>query len=200
MYRFIPAILLGAMLFAATCGAEAGDTKPSISPEETRRNLIDLYCPLMLGFYAQKGDTEMVKLLLAGGMDANAVAKGNGNTALMLAANAGHMDTVVLLLENGADVNLPNNDGETPLIMASSRLEDGADDIISVNGSGEITVVKASPIEKIIERKKDVVRLLIEKGAKINSVAGDKRTALKAAKDAGYNGIAEALVAAGAKE
>lgn len=41
-----------------------------------------------------------------------------GLTALMLAAQAGHSDIVQILLENAANVNAKNHDGNTPLLMA----------------------------------------------------------------------------------
>jgi ankyrin repeat protein len=42
----------------------------------------------------------------------------NGNTALMTAVQVGYGEGAQLLLGQGASVNLANNRGETPLIMA----------------------------------------------------------------------------------
>ena len=41
-----------------------------------------------------------------------------GGTALFAAARYGHRDAVALLLHKDANVNLPNNDGDTPLLTA----------------------------------------------------------------------------------
>lgn len=41
-----------------------------------------------------------------------------GYTALMYASMNGHMEIVKLLLENGADTSIKNNDGKTALILA----------------------------------------------------------------------------------
>jgi ankyrin repeat protein len=50
---------------------------------------------------AKKGHIDIVKVLIASGADLN--AKDNyGNTALKLAANAGHIEIVELLKEFGA--------------------------------------------------------------------------------------------------
>ena len=45
----------------------------------------------------------------------------DGTTALMLAAQDGHVEIVRLLLESGADKHLAMNDGRTALIVAPQR-------------------------------------------------------------------------------
>ena len=158
MFRFIPVLLFAAVLFTGV-GASAYD----VTPSEARMMLADMYCPEMFVFYAQKGDTEMVKLFLIGGMDVNVRLKGSGDTALMRAANVGHLDTVKLLMDHGADIGLTNDKGETALIKASSKLDDGADDTLSSNGSGEIRVTKTSSPDEIASGKKKVIGLLNNK-------------------------------------
>ncbi len=51
---------------------------------------------------ARNGDTEIVRLLIAYGTDVN-VANDRGHTVLYCAGGHGHLDTVELLLERGAD-------------------------------------------------------------------------------------------------
>lgn len=53
---------------------------------------------------AEIGNTDMVKLLIAKGLDVNAKDK-YGRTALMCAARGGHAEIMRLLLDSGADVN-----------------------------------------------------------------------------------------------
>ena len=60
---------------------------------------------------------ELVKLLLAKGADVNAVDD-QGNTALMLAANAGEFQIVASLIDAGANVNAKNKEGLTALGLA----------------------------------------------------------------------------------
>jgi len=60
---------------------------------------------------------ELVKLLLAKGADVNAVDN-QGNTALMLAANAGEFQIVDSLINGGANVNARNKEGRTALRLA----------------------------------------------------------------------------------
>src|SRR5437870_2278146 len=66
---------------------------------------------------AEQGDTEMVKILLEGGVDVNATSVYD-TTALCKAATRGHYEIVVALLAKGADVNRKNVFGETPLLYA----------------------------------------------------------------------------------
>lgn len=62
-------------------------------------------------------DVVWLNFLLAKGANANA-RDGQGNTALMLAAQIGWSDGISLLLQSGATADLANNSGETPLIRA----------------------------------------------------------------------------------
>jgi ankyrin repeat protein len=55
----------------------------------------------------------MVELLLTARADPDQREAGTGNTALMLAANRGQREAVVLLLEHGADASLIAEDGWT---------------------------------------------------------------------------------------
>ncbi|MBM3771369.1 MAG: hypothetical protein FJW27_08800 [Acidimicrobiia bacterium] len=87
---------------------------------------------------ARTGQVDAVKLLLASGADAKAVEGWRGQTALMWAAAENHTSVVQTLIEAGADVNARSNGGFTPLLFA----------------------VRAG--------KKDVVNLLLAKGANPN--------------------------------
>lgn len=66
------------------------------------------------------------------------------------------------------DINIKNNEGETPLIVAS---------ICGFN---------------------DLTALLIEKGANVNEKDNDEHSAMHYASEKGYNEIVEQLIMAGA--
>jgi hypothetical protein len=62
--------------------------------------------------------TAAVRVLLASGLTANTAV--DGNAPLLAATGENCVDTVALLLDRGADVNVKNADGWTPLIKAAS--------------------------------------------------------------------------------
>ena len=73
-------------------------------------------------------------MLIAAGLKADTAV--DGNAPLLAAAGENCVETVALLLDHGADVNVQNSDGWTPLIKAASAnlpdvarvlLEHGAD-------------------------------------------------------------------------
>ena len=69
---------------------------------------------------AEKGHTEIAKILLAHGANVNAtpIEGEPDDTPLHRAAKQGHLEIVKLLLENGADINA-NIEGYTPLFFAA---------------------------------------------------------------------------------
>jgi len=71
-----------------------------------------------LYFAAEKGETEMAKLLIAKGADAKALTP-NGESVLHAAAMIESSALMSALIEAGADVNVANRDGETPLHWAA---------------------------------------------------------------------------------
>ncbi|KAJ5174127.1 uncharacterized protein N7482_000004 [Penicillium canariense] len=73
-----------------------------------------------LSLVAQKGDLEMVTILLTHGADVNARKK-NGAPPLSLAAAEGHEATANLLLEYGAKVECKDKHGHPPLWYAVCR-------------------------------------------------------------------------------
>jgi hypothetical protein len=84
-----------------------------LSPEETAR-VIELSM-----HFAREGMTEE----LAGSVDHGLptdVQDDDGNTPLMLAAYHGHAETVRLLIQRGADLNLPNKRNQAPVADAGT--------------------------------------------------------------------------------
>jgi len=67
-------------------------------------------------------DTLGIENLLAGGMNINIQQKSSGATVLILACSyPDYEDMAGLLIQHGADVNLKDNNGKTPLIWAASN-------------------------------------------------------------------------------
>ena len=65
----------------------------------------------------RRGDTEIVRDLLARGADPNARDR-HGQTGLMLAAHAGHLATVHLLIEGGARLDMTAKYGLSAVMLA----------------------------------------------------------------------------------
>ena len=66
---------------------------------------------------AYEGDFELVKQLVAKGVDVN-VTNEEGETAIIVAAQHGYSATIEFLLSHGANVNAKDNDGDTALDVA----------------------------------------------------------------------------------
>ena len=88
---------------------------------------------------ARDGDAEDVLAILGEGVDPNG-SNAIGQTSLHVAAIWGHANVARVLINNGASVDLVNNDGQSPLWFA----------------------VRNDKIE--------FVKVLIEKGAKVNKL------------------------------
>ena len=77
---------------------------------------------LLLASMSDYAQTELVQLLLAKGAEANATDN-LGNTALMLATQAGAFQVVESLLTGGTNVNAKNKEGWTALRYARESKE-----------------------------------------------------------------------------
>ena len=108
---------------------------------------------------------------------------------------------IEVLIQQGADVNIKNKDGNTALIIASEKgsldlvnmlLENGAD-VQQKDGRGWTALMWASSC-----RNKEIVEMLISKGADINAKSQEGNTALMFASKRGENEIAKMLLEGGA--
>ncbi|UFW45725.1 MULTISPECIES: ankyrin repeat domain-containing protein [Bradyrhizobium] len=74
--------------------------------------------PTLLNLLAQRGQVDVLRLMLLRGADPNSVGD-QGVTALMSAATAGQLAAVEVLLEHGADPDLRDANGRTASDMAA---------------------------------------------------------------------------------
>ena len=70
--------------------------------------------------FARTGETEELAALLGQGLPAN-LRNERGDNLLMLACCHGHLETARVLLEHGADPELLNDAGQTPLAGAAFK-------------------------------------------------------------------------------
>ena len=151
---------------------------------------ISLYCA------ARDGIKEDIEQLIASGASLDEVfANDDGETALTIACNEGYADIVELLIEAGANVNLPKAaNGWSPLIYASYFGHTGIAEILIKKGAAvdQASKVGCTPLYWACSRgHNDVVDILITAGANINAESGDGRTPLVAAARWGHD---EAIV------
>ena len=153
---------------------------------------INMYGERILHSAVNNNHIEIVELLLARGADVNAKDR-YGSTALHQAASYEHIAIAQLLLANGADVNAKNMFGKTALYEAiKSSYFQGIRSVKMVellldHGVGVNAVVcdekNLTPLLcAVIERQKEIVKLLLKLGADRNAKDIDGNTALYWAK------------------
>ena len=129
------------------------------------------------------------------------VTDATGDSALHIAAVEGNFVIAQLLLRYKADVN-QNSDDNTPLTLASTfnninvarlLIESGADVNIKT-GDDELTALHESTLKGWLE----MVELLVDYGADLNSSAADGNTCFHIACQLGYIKIVQFLVSKGA--
>ena len=149
-----------------------------------------------LSVAAGKGNNEKVCKLLDKGADVNARDKKSGMTPLFATVMPNHTKTATLLINRGADVNIPNNDDTTPLHLAAmacqsamvALLIDSGADVNARGNDGETPLHRVALTAHLIEnssweshlkdRFEKVIALLVDRGADVNARKKDGRTPL----------------------
>lgn len=127
---------------------------------------------------ARNGQTEIVRLLLDGGANVNAITK-DGFTALVHAIDNGHQETAHLLLERGADPNLVEDNCSPAVSLAAGHgftslvkaILDCGGDVNSLDNWGHDALCNA-----VAKNQAEVLELLLKRGLDANAVcpnAGD---------------------------
>jgi len=108
-----------------------------------------------LSFAARQGQIEAVNALLEGGSNINQKDV-DGNSALVLAILNKHYDLAQTLVARGADVNLANKAGRSPLYTAVDLRNEEYSPRPSLKETDKLTAL-------------DVIKLLLDKGADVNA-------------------------------
>jgi ankyrin repeat protein len=118
---------------------------------------------------AQKGDAELVGMLLSAGANVRATTRLGGYTPIHLASQAGHARIVAALLGAGAAADFRTTTGASPLMLAARSgsvetatrlLENGADVNAKEATHGQTALMVAAGLDRA-----DVVKLLLSRGA-----------------------------------
>lgn len=131
---------------------------------------------------AVANNAESAKILIAHGADVEAVSEQQGSRPLHLAADAGSIDVLALLLKAGADIEATDSLGRRPLSRAAAAgqseavefLLDSGTEIDARNGPSNRT----SLIEAAYKGRMGSTRLLVQRGADINARDDRGKTAL----------------------
>lgn len=139
----------------------------------------------------------------------------NGATPLIRAARSADNDSVRLLLENGALVDLPNAQGHTPLLIVSGiqwpadptrgrfKTEEKSIETIQIllDAGADINAVTGDPsIRPQVSSTNNERDVGFERGNGRSPVFADGQTALHAAAKIGWNKIIEFLIEKGAAQ
>jgi len=137
-----------------------------------------------LSFAVQENQAKIAACLLEHGADPNPVNKGDGSSALHVAAYDKNLQLIKLLVEHKADVNLKNLKVFTPLHFAVSNgdidtikylVEHGAD-VNAVTSLGGTALYIAAGKGNL-----DVVKYLVEHGADVTKADAEGNTSLEVA-------------------
>lgn len=153
----------------------------------------------------REGDIDAVKVFINHKFDVNTRHSERESTALMFASSNGKHDIVKLLVENGADVNVKNNDGNTALYFALIGSSSTVNIMIikTLVKYGAYVNVKCKDPETflhiaLIKRKYSVIELFVKKGADVNKKNDNGETPLSYASKYCSNETCQILIDAGA--
>ncbi|AXK60187.1 ankyrin repeat domain-containing protein [Candidatus Chromulinivorax destructor] len=132
---------------------------------------------------------EKVRRLIAAGVDVN-MKDESEMTPLYFAARANNLEIVGMLIDAGADVNIKDESGFTPLYVAISNSYQDHPSISNPYPSA-FTSVR-------LDNNKEIVKMLIDKGADVNTQTKYRDTALHWAVENNNAEIVKMLMAAGA--
>lgn len=123
-------------------------------------------------------------------LDINRTDKVTGNTPLSYAITLGFHDVVIFLIKHGANVNVPNSDGTTPIFPAISKSHIKFLYHLCIHGA-DINVqagpFKNTPLhEALLQHKLEFAKFLIERGANIDIENVRGRSARTMIKESGF--------------
>ena len=140
-------------------------------------------------------------LISTQGEDVNAKCRGFGSP-LHVASWRGHLDAVSLLIDHGADANMPNKSGCMPICRAYRAQHLGIMQLLLERGASIDMWCPSSavPLHHFASRegRADVIRLLLQYNAEVNATDDANYTPLHHASIFGHTVVAQILLENGA--
>lgn len=114
-------LLILFIIFCISCGNtnQENDTSPIIETTIGEQAEVSIKEPENnIWVSAKKGDIESIKQHIAFGTDLNSIGSRRDETALIISACQGHVEIVQLLVNEGADLDIQNDEGVTAQFCA----------------------------------------------------------------------------------
>jgi uncharacterized protein len=147
-------------------------------------------------------DLAAVNAFLAAGMSPNVRDDPDGDTMLILAATRGARGIVTSLINHGADINAKGRGGSLALFSALRENHDDVADLIVTRHELDLTSRGANGMTPLIiyawRGRKEIVRDLLDRGARVTDQDSGGDTALHGAASKGEVEILTMLLAKGA--
>ena len=177
------------------------------SQDEAKQALLGKGIEFNFDAYMQavaRGEIDVTKLFLLAGMDVDETKE--GETALSMISGSGSPEMILLLLENGADPNGKSTTSSIPIVKAALAnsleiaeilLDVGADPNVAFNEPNYGEDGKRTALMLAADRGHlKMTRLLIDRGARVDTLNELDETALSLAKENGHAEIVALLEAA----
>jgi len=123
------------------------------------------------------GDLGAAKQYLDRGGDVNARGL-RGRTGLHEAAYKGHREVVALLLARGAEADVRDDDGKTPLLLSPVNAAEIAEDLLEHGADPDARGWGGETVLHRVSNNSQVISVLLKHGANPNARDGEGRTPL----------------------
>jgi ankyrin repeat protein len=152
------------------------------------------------------GREDIIRILIEAGADVNLKSGAFGQTPLFFAVQNNHVEAVRFLIESGANVDIWDDSGGTPLSHAIVRGHTGIAHLLRQSGAQTLEVEMPadnadihSLLRRVQENHLNIVRDLIERGVNVNEMPEGLITPLMSSAHHGYVDITRLLLNNGAE-